>query len=109
MEMGIGRRLRSALMVLALGTGIVAAGSARANEIDPSTALPIVFVHGFVGSAAQYASVAKRFVSNGHPADRIRAFEYDSSASIAAEPGRPAGSGREQLARAMAVLASPAP
>ena len=86
METGIGRRLRSALMVLALGTGIVVAGSARANDIDPSTALPIVFVHGFAGSAAQYASVAKRFVSNGYPADRIRAFEYDSSASIAAVP-----------------------
>lgn len=50
--------------------------------------LPIVFVHGSAGSAAQYASVAKRFVSNGYPADRIRTFEYDSTspAAIGAAP-----------------------
>lgn len=50
--------------------------------------LPIVFVHGGAGSAAQYASVAKRFVSNGYPADRIHSYEYDSSsaAAIAAAP-----------------------
>ncbi len=49
-----------------------------------SNPLPIVFVHGFAGSGAQYASVAKRFVSNGYPADRIRTFEYDSSNPLAA-------------------------
>ena len=50
--------------------------------------LPIVFVHGGAGSGAQYESVARRFASNGYPADRIRTFEYDSSsaAAIAAAP-----------------------
>jgi pimeloyl-ACP methyl ester carboxylesterase len=39
--------------------------------------LPIVFVHGFAGSAQQYQSQAMRFVANGYPQERISAFEHD--------------------------------
>ena len=42
-------------------------------------ALPIVFVHGFAGSAQQYESQKMRFVANGYPADRIVAFEHDGA------------------------------
>lgn len=42
-------------------------------------ALPIVFVHGFAGSAQQYESQKTRFVANGYPADRIVAFEHDGA------------------------------
>ncbi len=86
MDAEISRRLRqdvsrSTQMALALATItlLTLPTGARANGIDHSRALPIVFVHGFGGSATQYASVARRFVSNGYSADRIRAFEYDSS------------------------------
>ncbi len=40
---------------------------------------PIVFVHGFSGGAEQYETQAKRFASNGYPADTVQAFEYDST------------------------------
>jgi len=40
--------------------------------------LPVIFVHGFAGSAAQYQSQAMRFSSNGIPDERILAFEYDT-------------------------------
>jgi Lipase C-terminal domain/AF_1763-like, C-terminal domain/alpha/beta hydrolase fold len=63
--------------------------SARASHTG-DVPLPIVFVHGGAGSGAQYESVARRFVSNGYPADRIRTFEYDSS-SLAAIVAAPAG------------------
>jgi len=43
--------------------------------------LPIVFVHGYLGSGAQYRSPAMRFDSNGYPANRIRAFDYSSDSS----------------------------
>jgi pimeloyl-ACP methyl ester carboxylesterase len=43
-------------------------------------ALPIIFVHGFAGSAQQYESQAQRFVANGYPADRILGFDHDGSA-----------------------------
>ncbi len=44
---------------------------------------PIVFVHGFAGSAAQFESQALRFTSNGYPADWIGALEYDSLFGLA--------------------------
>jgi pimeloyl-ACP methyl ester carboxylesterase len=95
MKSGIGRRLRtqsmrSALVLALAGVATIAAAAhAAAGASDLAGALPIVFVHGGAGSGAQYGSVAKRFVSNGFPADRIRTFEYDSS-SAAAVGGAPA-------------------
>ena len=95
MELGTGPRsrtqvVRSALMMLALASGTLPAfaAHARGKDCGPSGALPIVFVHGGAGSGVQYSSVARRFVSNGYPADRIRTFEYDSSdgAAVAAAP-----------------------
>lgn len=41
--------------------------------------MPIIFVHGGSGSAAQFESQAMRFTSNGYPQNLIFAFEYDSS------------------------------
>ena len=45
--------------------------------IDEDKALPIVFVHGYVGSAQQFSSQAIRYVANGYPAERLRAFDHD--------------------------------
>src|SRR5690349_17744104 len=39
---------------------------------------PIVFVHGSAGSAAQFATQAKRLAANGYPIEIIEAHEYDS-------------------------------
>jgi pimeloyl-ACP methyl ester carboxylesterase len=41
--------------------------------------LPIIFVHGFAGSAQQFESQAQRFVANGYPIERIRAFDHDGA------------------------------
>ncbi len=55
------------------------------DGVDPlpplpdDVALPIVFVHGFAGSAQQYESQAMRFVANGYPEDRILAFDHDGA------------------------------
>lgn len=54
---------------------LLAASAPAAAGHTGDKPLPIVFVHGSAGSGAQYASVARRFVSNGYPADRIRTFE----------------------------------
>jgi hypothetical protein len=40
--------------------------------------LPLVFVHGFSGSGAQFETQAMRFTSNGYPAGIIAVHEYDS-------------------------------
>ena len=67
--------------------GLPGGDGASVNEqgIDPlpplpdDVALPIVFVHGFAGSAQQYESQAMRFVANGYPQDRIVAYEHDGA------------------------------
>jgi pimeloyl-ACP methyl ester carboxylesterase len=86
---------RSALIALAVaGVALFALASPAAakhaqQDAQPTQQLPIVFVHGGAGSGAQYASVARRFASNGYPPDRIQTFEYDSSSpvAIATAPG----------------------
>jgi pimeloyl-ACP methyl ester carboxylesterase len=74
-------------LVLATGALLIPSATASAGHTGEEP-LPIVFVHGGAGSGAQYASVARRFASNGYPPDRIRTFEYDSSsgAAIVAAP-----------------------
>jgi hypothetical protein len=49
----------------------------------PANIKPIVFVHGFAGSGAQFESQAMRFESNGYPANYISAYEYDSAGGLA--------------------------
>lgn len=47
--------------------------------LPSDVALPIVFVHGFAGSAQQYESQAIRFASNGYPDELISAYEHDGA------------------------------
>jgi pimeloyl-ACP methyl ester carboxylesterase len=47
---------------------------------------PIVFVHGFFGSGAQYETPARRFASNGYPARYVEAHEYDSTFATTTVP-----------------------
>jgi pimeloyl-ACP methyl ester carboxylesterase len=39
---------------------------------------PMIFVHGYTGSASQFEWQAMRFSSNGYPQNYLNAFEYDS-------------------------------
>jgi pimeloyl-ACP methyl ester carboxylesterase len=52
-------------MVSALGLVVTAPAQRVGAQDDP--ALPIVFVHGFTGSAQQYETQAMRFASNDYP------------------------------------------
>jgi pimeloyl-ACP methyl ester carboxylesterase len=54
-------------------------GTDPAAALPDDVALPIVFVHGFAGSAQQYESQAMRFVANGYPAERIVAYDHDGA------------------------------
>jgi pimeloyl-ACP methyl ester carboxylesterase len=66
--------LLTALVLLSAALTAVAAGPVRA-----AVQRPIIFVHGFFGSGSQFETQAKRFASNGYPADRIETQEYDST------------------------------
>jgi pimeloyl-ACP methyl ester carboxylesterase len=58
------------------GASPTTAAPTTTTSVPPEYETPIVFVHGFMGSAAQYRSVALRFTSNGFPANRIRGFDF---------------------------------
>jgi pimeloyl-ACP methyl ester carboxylesterase len=47
--------------------------------LPDDVALPIVFVHGFAGSAQQFESQSMRFVANGYPQERIVAYDHDGA------------------------------
>lgn len=61
----------------AAGGGAAEVGTDDLPPLADSVALPLVFVHGFAGSAQQYQSQKWRFVANGYPADRIVAYEHN--------------------------------
>jgi triacylglycerol esterase/lipase EstA (alpha/beta hydrolase family) len=44
----------------------------------PKNMRPMVFVHGYTGSAAQFEWQAMRFAGNGYPQEYLNVFEYDS-------------------------------
>ncbi len=68
--------------LLALGlAAVLSAAPASAQQRDR---VPIVFVHGSSGSAAQFESQAMRFTSNGYAHDDLHAFEYDTSVPLSA-------------------------
>jgi pimeloyl-ACP methyl ester carboxylesterase len=70
------RRVRHAVIVL-LAAATAFAGTPAQAEHSPR--LPIVFVHGNSGSAAQFETQFQRFAGNGYPDRLLFAYEYDSS------------------------------
>jgi pimeloyl-ACP methyl ester carboxylesterase len=61
----------------------------RTEEEHPgdkdTSILPIVFVHGFAGSASQFDSQAQRFVANDYPPNKLSAFDHDGAGFAVAD------------------------
>jgi pimeloyl-ACP methyl ester carboxylesterase len=75
------RKLSVLAVAALLLTGAVAAPAA-AHPPRHDRLRPVVFVHGFSGSGNQYETQARRFASNGYPAQYIEAHEYDSTFTV---------------------------
>jgi pimeloyl-ACP methyl ester carboxylesterase len=85
MELGVAL----ALALTACGSGDDKGAKERDEPVQTGTpdlralplekAPPIVFVHGFAGSAQQYDSQAIRFAANGYPRERIFALDHDGA------------------------------
>ncbi|SDJ83937.1 lipase/acyltransferase domain-containing protein [Nonomuraea jiangxiensis] len=74
-------KLRRLVASLAVSTAVLLAGAlpapaAQAQETGGRR--PVVFVHGFSGSAAQFDTQARRLAGNGYRIGLIEAHEYDS-------------------------------
>jgi pimeloyl-ACP methyl ester carboxylesterase len=79
--------IRHLYVVAAMGLALVLAGcsddSDRQAPVEPQPMqLPIVFVHGQLGSAQQFETQAMRFTSNGYPRELLFAFEYDTGQDV---------------------------
>jgi pimeloyl-ACP methyl ester carboxylesterase len=59
--------------------GVNEAGVDSLPPLPGDVTLPIVFAHGFAGSAQQYESQAIRFAANGYPQERIKAYDHDGA------------------------------
>lgn len=76
------KRAAAVVAVAGLGLGLLsgsAGASATADHGRRAPLLPVVFVHGNSGSAAQFETQFQRFASNGYPQSLLFAYEYDSS------------------------------
>jgi pimeloyl-ACP methyl ester carboxylesterase len=62
----------------AVVTTLVAAPASASKPAPAPDQLPVVFVHGNSGSAAQFASQFQRFTGNGYRQDLLFAYEYDT-------------------------------
>lgn len=69
----------AAAAIAVVVTGLASTPSATAQSGEGEH-LPMVFVHGFLGSGSQFESQALRFASNGYPAETIYLFEHNSLA-----------------------------
>ena len=68
------------LLVAALAGGALLLSAASAA--DASIKHPILFVHGFEGSGAQFESQAMRFESNGYAASWVDEVDYNSTLAV---------------------------
>jgi pimeloyl-ACP methyl ester carboxylesterase len=55
------------------------AGPAEHPGDKDTSILPIIFVHGFAGSASQFDSQAQRFVANDYPPNKLAAYDHDGA------------------------------
>ena len=79
------KKSRILVLIAALTVGLAATAPAQAGQPKPKKPKlnPVIFVHGFVGSGAQFESQQQRFTSNGYPQRLIAALDYDSTFGLA--------------------------
>jgi hypothetical protein len=66
------------LVLMLIGLCFLSTPASAHYEMRFPAIRPMIFVHGYTGSAQQYEWQAMRFASNGYPQEYLNAFEYDS-------------------------------
>src|SRR4030042_6273211 len=66
------------LALMLIGFGFLSTPASADHQKHVSNLRPMIFVHGYTGSAQQFEWQAMRFASNGYPREYLNAFEYDS-------------------------------
>ncbi|MBA8824553.1 triacylglycerol lipase [Saccharopolyspora lacisalsi] len=74
--------MRRILGILLTAVAFVALAPAAANAATNSaTNDPVIFVHGYTGSASNWTTAETVFRANGYSADQLFAYEYDYNQS----------------------------
>jgi Lipase C-terminal domain/AF_1763-like, C-terminal domain/Lipase (class 2) len=66
------------LVLMVIGLGFLSTPASADHQKQFLNISPMIFVHGYTGSAQQFEWQAMRFASNGYPQEYLNAFEYDS-------------------------------
>jgi hypothetical protein len=66
------------LVLMVIGLGFLSTPASAHYEMQFPAIRPMIFVHGYTGSAQQFEWQAMRFSSSGYPQEYLNAFEYDS-------------------------------
>ena len=66
------------LALMLIGLGFLSTPASATPQKRFPDIRPMIFVHGYTGSAYQFEWQAMRFASNGYPQNYLNAFEYDS-------------------------------
>jgi pimeloyl-ACP methyl ester carboxylesterase len=74
---------RAVVAVACLSAAFVACRPSTQPPADPN--LPVIFVHGLMGSGSQYRSQALRWASNGVDPNRIKVFNYNTAVTDASK------------------------
>jgi hypothetical protein len=70
--------MTATLVLVVIGLGFLSTAASAHYEMHYPAIRPMIFVHGYTGSAQQFEWQAMRFSSNGYPKEYLNAFEYDS-------------------------------
>lgn len=73
------RSIVRGMLACVVAASVLALAAAPAGAQSSSARNPILFVHGFVGSAGQFETQKMRFMSNGYPERWIDGIDYDST------------------------------
>jgi hypothetical protein len=76
------REVKISALIILLAIGLVISATPVVFASKQLNFRPMIFVHGFVGSAQQFESQAMRFTSNGYPPNYIAVLEYDTTFTI---------------------------
>lgn len=82
-------------MLVAVGCG----QPTGAVEGDPATGAPVLFVHGYMGSARDWETMISRLVERGYPRERLLAVDFESSVGSSLDHSRELADAAEELKR----------
>src|SRR4030042_1898627 len=66
------------LALMLIGFVFLSTPASADHQKHFSNIRPMIFVHGYTGSASQFEWQAMRFAGNGYPQEYLNVFEYDS-------------------------------